>query len=262
VLSTDSGFAVINTLPIEDYLKGVVPHEIGALKEDAFEALKAQAVAARTYAYAHLGSRKSQGFDVFADTRDQVYNGSKEENSLVNKAIESTSGIVIKYNENLIEAFYHSTCGGKTEGTEVWGQVSRPYLLSVSDSANGKAYCEASKYMSWSETFTKAELKAENILIIEKFPSSRVKNLVVFAKDSSYEIVGDKTRWFFTKNGKILPSSLFTIKNNGDSFTVEGSGFGHGIGMCQFGVIARARAGQKFDEILKAYYSGVSVDSF
>jgi stage II sporulation protein D len=281
VLSTDSGIAVINQLSIEDYLKGVVPYEIGKLKQEEFEALKAQAVAARTYAYHHLDSRKSQGFDVYADTRDQVYNGKDGEDPLVNEAISATNDLVIKYNGKLIEAFYHSTCGGKTESPEVWGQESRPYLVSVSDFANSKAFCESSRYTHWEEAFSNAELadlfkknaehakadrvfsfsKVERIFITEKFPSGRVKRLVVLTDNGSFEVFGDRTRWLFARSGKILPSALFSISQDKNGFAIKGSGFGHGIGMCQIGVISRAREGQKFDEILKAYYTDVSVEN-
>jgi stage II sporulation protein D len=282
VLATDSGIAVINRLSVEDYLKGVVPHEIGKLQADGFEALKAQAVAARTYAYKHLNSRKSQGFDVYADTRDQVYSGSDGEDSLVNAAILATRDLVIKHNGNLIEAYYHSTCGGKTESPEVWEQESRPYLLSVSDSANGRVFCELSRYMKWEEKFTAAELvnlfrknaasakadrifpfgKVELILITEKFPSGRVKRLVIFTDKGSFEVFGDRTRWLFARDGKILPGSSFTISQNKNQFTLSGSGFGHGIGMCQMGTIARAKEGQTYEEILKAYYTGVSIEAY
>ncbi len=282
VLFTDSGIAVINRLSVEDYLKGVVPHEIGTLKEDAFEALKAQAVAARTYAYSHLGSRKSQGFDVYADTRDQVYSGSDGEDSLINVAILATKDLVIKHNGNLIESYYHSTCGGKTESLEVWEKESKPYLLSVSDSADGRPFCELSKYMKWEEKFTHSELvnlfqknatnakadkifpfnKIEQIFITEKLPSGRVKRLVVLTDKGSFEVFGDKTRWLFAKQGKILPGSSFTISRNKNEFTINGSGFGHGIGMCQMGTIARAREGQAFDEILKVYYTGISIEAY
>jgi len=282
VLSTDSGLAVINSLSVEDYLKGVVPHEIGRLKRNEIEALKAQAVAARTYAYHHLGSRKSQGFDVYADTRDQVYNGKNDEDSITNEAILATRGLVIKHNGNLIEAYYHSTCGGKTDSPEVWDSGTRPYLVSVSDSATGKAFCEISRYRNWEEKFTKAELgklfqknivnakvenafpfsKVEQVFITEKFPSGRVKRLVVFTDKGSFEVYGDRTRWLFQRDGKSLPSALFSISREKDNFTINGSGFGHGIGMCQMGVIARARGGQKFDDILKAYYTDVNIEEY
>ena len=282
VLSTDSGIAVINRLPVEDYLKGVVPHEIGRLKRDRFEASKAQAVAARTYTYSHMDSRKSQGFDIYADTRDQVYSGSDGEDSLTNEAIRATRDLVIKYNGNLIEAYYHSTCGGKTETPEVWGQESKPYLVSVSDSAEGRAFCEPSRYIKWEEKFDKAKIadifqknaenaradkifsfsKVEQIFITEKFPSERIKTLVVFTDKGSFEVSGDRVRQLFARNGKSLPSSMFTVSQNKNDFTVNGSGFGHGIGMCQYGAMARAKAGQTFEEILKAYYTGVTIEPY
>jgi len=282
VLSTDSGLAVINVVLIEDYLKGLVPHEIGKLKRDEMEALKAQAVAARTYAYRHLGSRKSQGFDIYADVRDQVYNGKADEDSLANEAILATAGLVIKYNGDIIESYYHSTCGGKTESAEIWGQEGKPYLLPISDSANGRPFCELSRYMKWEETFSKAELidlfqmnaadaradkifsfnKIEQILVTEKFPGGRVKRLVVFTDKGSFEVFGDRTRRLFARNGKFLPGLLFGISQNGDNFTITGSGYGHGIGMCQMGTRARAKAGQNFEEILKAYYAGVTVEAY
>jgi len=282
VLSTDSGLTIINTLPIEDYLKGVVPHEIGRLKREDIEALKAQAVAARTYAYHHLDSRKSQGFDIFADTRDQVYNGKNGEDSIANEAILATNGLVIKYDGNLIEAYYHSTCGGKTESLEVWEQESKPYLVAVSDSAGDRAFCELSKYMKWEETFGKGELvslfqknamdaradktfsfgKVEQIVITEKFSGGRAKRLVVFTDKGSFEVFGDRIRRLFARDGKILPSIPLSISQDKGVFTVIGSGFGHGIGMCQMGTRARAKEGQTFEEILKAYYTGVSIEKY
>ncbi len=282
VLSTDSGLTIINTLPIEDYLKGLVPHEIGNLKQDEMEALKAQAVAARTYAYRHLDSRKSQGFDMYADTRDQVYNGISGEDSLANEAILATAGLVIKYNGDLIESYYHSTCGGRTESAEVWGQEGKPYLVPVSDSADGRPFCELSKYMKWEEVFNKEELvslfqknaldaradktfsfgKIEQILITEKFPGGRAKRLVVITDKGSFEVFGDRIRRLFAREGKILPSILFSISQNKDTFTVTGSGYGHGIGMCQMGTRARAKEGQTFEKILKTYYTGVSIEKY
>jgi stage II sporulation protein D len=282
VLSADSGLTIINTLPIEDYLKGLVPHEIGNLKRDEMEALKAQAIAARTYAYHHLDSRKSQGFDIYADTRDQVYNGKAEEDSLANEAISATAGLVIKYNGDLIEAYYHSTCGGRTESAEIWGQEGKPYLVPVSDSANGKAFCEFSKYIKWEEIFNGEELvslfqknaldaradktfsfsKIEQIIVTEKFPGGRAKRLVVFTDKGSFEVFGDRIRRLFAREGKFLPSIPLGISQNKNIFTVTGSGYGHGIGMCQMGTRARAKEGQTFEKILKTYYTGVSIEKY
>ncbi|GHV16923.1 hypothetical protein AGMMS49938_17360 [Fibrobacterales bacterium] len=282
VLSADTGNTVINRIAVEDYLKGVVPHEIGKLGKDGFEALKAQAVAARTYAYHHLGSRKSLGFDVFADTRDQVYNGRDGEDSLVNAAILGTQNLVIKYKGKLIEAFYHSTCGGNTDSPEVWGQEQKPYLVSVSDlDENSREFCYLSKYMSWEEKFSDAELvnfmqkntanaradkifafgKIDQIFVTEKFKSGRIKRLVVFTDKGSFEVFGDRVRWLFARDGKILPSALFEVSHSGKEWKVAGKGSGHGIGMCQMGAIARAKAGQNFEQILKAYFTDVMIEN-
>ena len=106
ILAVSNGkkLTVINVLPVEDYLKGVVPHEIGKLDESMVEALKVQAVAARTYAYHHFNSRASLGFDVYATVQDQVYNGSAGDSPLPSAAIESTAGVFLTYNDNFIEA--------------------------------------------------------------------------------------------------------------------------------------------------------------
>ena len=102
----------INVIDIENYLRGVVPYEIGRLDESKFEALKAQAVAARTYAYKHFGSRHSHGFDIYADTRDQVYKGLQSASDVTDRAVRETEGVVMTYNGEFITAYYHSTCGG------------------------------------------------------------------------------------------------------------------------------------------------------
>jgi stage II sporulation protein D len=192
----------------------------------------------------------------------------------------STRGIVIKHEGKLIEAYYHSACGGKTETPEVWRQESKPYLISVNDAAGGRAFCSVSKYAKWEEKFSKAELaalfqknassarvekifpfnKVEQIFIIEKFPSGRVKTIVVITDKDFFEVIGDRARWLFQRNGKILPSASFSIIQGKNDYTISGSGYGHGIGMCQVGAIERAKAGQKFDEILKTYYNGAIVE--
>ncbi len=105
---------VINILNIEDYLKGVVPCEIGKVSKNLVEVAKAQAVAARTYACAHLNQYQNLGFDLYATIQDQVYKGIGCENELTNRAIEKTKGLILTYKNRPIEAKYHSTCGGKT----------------------------------------------------------------------------------------------------------------------------------------------------
>jgi len=192
----------------------------------------------------------------------------------------ATAGLVLKYEGNTIEAYYHSTCGGKTESAEIWGQEGKPYLQPVSDSAEGRVFCELSRYMKWEEKYSRAELvemfqknaadaradkifpfsKIQQISITERFPGGRVKKLAVSTDKGSFEVFGDRTRRLFTREGKFLPGLFFDISQSGDTFTITGSGYGHGIGMCQMGTRARAREGQTFEEILKVYYTGVSIE--
>ena len=150
---------VVNQLPVELYLQGVVPGEIGRLDSSMFAALESQAVAARTYAYRHFGSRQSLGFDVFDDTRDQVYQGLSGEAALPNQAVRSTAGVVMLHNQQLINAYYLSTCGGHTADLQTWGQNSLSYLQAVPDvDEHGKAWCQASSYSNWSFTYTWEQL--------------------------------------------------------------------------------------------------------
>ncbi len=280
VVNNGKKLTVINVLPVEDYLKGVVPHEIGKLDETMIEALKVQAVAARTYAYHHYNSRASLGFDVYATVQDQVYNGSAGESPLPSAAIDSTTGVVLTYNDNFIEAYYHSTCGGYTEGVEVWGLAPVPYLRSQSDLiAPDSAWCNSSSYSAWKKVYSGKELVSmfqknfkearaegksnfsgiQQIEVKSKFPSGRINELEILTNKGIFTVKGDKIRWLFKEGSKILPSAKFSIEKNGKVWVIDGSGFGHGIGMCQMGARARAKAGQNFKEILEAYYPGATL---
>ena len=131
--ATDSGLLVVNRLPMDDYLRGVVPLEIGNRTSAEMAAVQAQAVAARTYAYKHLTDTRP--FDMYATVQDQVYGGVDAEKPLSDTAITTTSDVVVLYNGQPITTPYHSTCGGSTAGvSEVWyDQPDQPYLRPVSD---------------------------------------------------------------------------------------------------------------------------------
>ena len=103
----------VNVVDVEEYLRGVVPYEIGKLDSSRFSALESQAIAARTYAYKHFGSRESLGFDVYADTKDQVYKGLASATPLTDSAVKATAGIVMTYDGQFIIAYYHSPAGAK-----------------------------------------------------------------------------------------------------------------------------------------------------
>ncbi len=157
----DDGLTLVNVLELESYLRGVVPWEIGRPGQSGLAALEAQSVAARTYTVAHLGERQAHGFDVWADTRDQVYKGLEGTDRWCDLAIESTAGLVLRHDGAEIEAYYSSTCGGTTSNVhEVWQRPSRPYLRSHSDRGrDGKAYCAGSSQFQWHDTWTRDEIE-------------------------------------------------------------------------------------------------------
>ena len=161
-LGRSTGLTLVNAIELEDYLRGVVPWEIGRHQRDALAALEAQAVAARTYTVSHLGARRDRGFDVFADVMDQVYRGARDEDPLCNEAIEHTAGLVLRDGDREIEAYYSACCGGVTSQVEeVWAREARPYLISHWDGPEGAdPWCAGYRHYHWRETWPRAELEA------------------------------------------------------------------------------------------------------
>jgi stage II sporulation protein D len=284
---TDSGFLVVNKVPMDSYLRGVVPLEIGNRTAAEMAAVQAQAVAARTYAYKHLTAARS--FDMYATVQDQVYGGVDAEKPLSDSAIASTADIIVLYNGQPITTPYHSTCGGSTAGvSEVWyDQPDEPYLRPVSDKIAGSDhyYCDPSPRFAWTQNYDAAGLRA----VLEKYlasytsapksglgkitdvreagrtASGRLRALAVQTDAGTYTLRGNDIRFVLRDpKGAILNSTLISVseeKSSGEvsGLTVSGRGYGHGIGMCQWGAIGRARAGQNFRTILETYYPGTTL---
>jgi len=281
------GMSFINVLDMEDYLRGVVPLEIGNLKSQDIEAVKAQAVAARTYAYRRMAQRAAAAFDLVHTVSDQVYGGANAEAPTSDMAVRLTKDLVMAYDDGLISAYYHSTCGGRTANIEdVWGGEAYPYLRSVSDVAPvGRAYCGESSSFSWTERWSVGRLAAiirrysaegnlnppfgagalRSVEVRERFACGRVKTLSVVSSSGEHVTGGDKARFLLRRDGnmnQVLRSAKFNSASiSGGEAVISGGGYGHGIGMCQVGAIGRARAGQDFEQILRAYYSGISIRS-
>lgn len=283
VAGSGGGITVINIVPIEDYLLGVVPLEIGPREPYEQAAVRAQAVAARTYALANLAARAELGFDLFATVDDQVYGGLGVERVEASAAVRDTRGQVLIYDRRPIRAFYHSTCGtGTTQVDEVLDRPPAPYLQPVADLApDGTAYSSISPRYQWEWTWSPDELNGrvrdrlaeylgvasdevgpiDRIRILRRTPSGRVLDLEVGGPGSVYVLNRLDIRIVFQNSeGRILFSTEFDVIDGPDgSVTFRGRGYGHGAGMCQWGAIARARAGQDYEEILTAYYTGAEV---
>jgi len=280
----DRKVAAVNRLGMEPYLFGVVPGEIGFFSPDLVEAIEAQAVAARTYAFSHRGQYGAKDYDVVADVMDQVYGGVKRERPIVTAAVWATRGEVLRFDGAFVKAYYHSTCGGRTEDIgSVWSKPPEPYLVGADDDD----WCSWSSYWDWEETCTRKWLdstvavfvageksgskgmgKLKELRVAKRRASGRVDLLELVFEKGTLGVGGDRSRWVFgrpSKNTAILPSANYNLvfDSKGDGWTkvtIRGKGYGHGVGMCQCGAIGRARAGQSHTDILLAYYTGASLD--
>ncbi len=262
-----SRLAAINILPLEDYLRGVVPREIGTTRPELFAAIQAQAVAARTYTIRNLGRRRALGFDLFATTDDQVYGGAGAEHVLTDSAVRSTAGEVLVYGTDLVEAFYHSTCGGHTTSRSDAWTGDQPYLRGVPDLVGDTAACISSRYFRWTERYagdTLARLMAPadtlTWSLVTRETDGRALRLSLIRGDSVSSSRGDAIRWFLRRpGGEVLRSTLFDLAWDSGVLVVSGRGWGHGIGLCQVGAQGRARAGHRYAEILAHYYPGTRI---
>ena len=276
----DSSLLALNWLWVEDYLKGVIPFEMGKRTQSEFEALKAQVLTARTYALYQIQKSDIKGFDLESTVLDQMYGTMDKEESLVNKAIVETEGEVITYKGKFIQAFYHANCGGMTESVdEVWGHNRVPYLVSVWD----KDFCSWYKRYKWKVVWEREKLEKslpqylkeyaedppdtvgqiKDIKIKKRSKSGRVKFLEIKTDKDKFRVEKDKIRWVIRNADNpeaILPSTFFDLKivknseGDIDSIIFEGRGNGHGAGMCQTGAIGMAREGYTYRQILKHYY--------
>ena len=283
ILPNGGNVRLVNIIYIEDYLRGVVPPEIGPRDQSEFEAVKAQAIAARTYTMAHLQQYGGEPYDMKSTIIDQVYQGLRVEDKLVDRAIKATAGEVIMYNDEFINAYYHSTCGGMTDDiSEVWDRKAEPYLKPVPDTSGNW-----SKYFQWRERFTEPQLRGRleqylsrdrgrdmhitpiiDVVATGQTSGGRVTQLVIRTQDDSYTFQKDRIRWVIGRSSNpdlILPSTRFTVQVSRDAsnrvtaITFDGGGYGHGVGMCQCGAIGKAREGWTSNQILTYFYTGVEI---
>ncbi|HZI89865.1 MAG TPA: SpoIID/LytB domain-containing protein, partial [Candidatus Polarisedimenticolia bacterium] len=237
IFASDSGgVTLVNVIGLEDYLRSVLPNEIGTPPETDFEAVKAQAVAARSYTIAYLGRRAPFGFDLYATVEDQVYAGVTRENAQSERAVQATRGEVLVSEGQPIKALYSSACGGRTANVEdVWPWDPTPYLRSVRDDAGEGTtpYCSLSANFRWREewdpeTFLEivrqygavespaaASLggKLLDVRVDKRSRSDRVQDLGISTSKGDITFHGDRTRWVLRrgKNRAILRSSFFKI---------------------------------------------------
>ncbi len=290
IKSNDKGITVVNTVAIEEYLKAVVPSEMETSAD--IEALKAQAVVARTYAIATRGKHKKSGYDLCNTTCCQVYKGVREENVKTNKAVTDTKGLVIFHAGKPINAYYCASCGGYTESAEEAWPGAQPVQYAKVIKC---PHCLKDSKMSWSYKIKVSEfiskMRAAGFSIndinsaelYDKTRSGRYNTVEmrgsfgtlyysaeIFRKifgnnnirSSFFNIIIDKPK-IVTKNFKfskiddiIKARNNYNNNNSQNSYiTFAGSGYGHGVGMCQHGAKKMAAGGKNFRHIINYYFT-------
>ncbi len=288
----DDGVITINIIEIDDYLKGVLPSEVGYLAQNQYEAYRAQAIASRSYALSKLEEKKNEMYDLQATILDQVYKGVPGEHELASRAVDETRGLVAVWDGEPIKAYYSSCCGGHTADirtTWPW-KTPYPYLYGVRDTvrANGsRSLCSRSSHFRWKVVWSGERLyqvlrktlpselrisrgsvgRVKDVRITGVGLDGRVKEVEIVTDKGSYRVVGDRIRWVLKPDpdsDRILNSTMFKLdikKTRGHilRMTAVGGGNGHGVGLCQTGAIRMAELGFSGEEIVQHYYPGVRV---
>ncbi|MCS6829855.1 MAG: SpoIID/LytB domain-containing protein [Armatimonadota bacterium] len=248
---------VLNVLPLEEYLLGVVPLEMPP--SFPAEALKAQAIAARSWTVRNRHKHEADGADVCDGTHCQVYGDATVERESATLAVQNTAGIIMVKDDAPVDGVYTADCGGQPapDGST---------LPTVDRDESGRDYCVANPAHYWSLRFSFREVwqalgedsppevpKGKvNVQIVQTDESGRVVTFRILCGDRTREVEGTKLRSRLS-----LPSTLLRVRlEQGDVIVFEGSGSGHGKGLCQWGAAGRARAGQKAEDILRVYYPG------
>ena len=262
VTAADKGLLVVNELPLEEYLIGLINCEISSAWP--MEAVKSQAVIARSYAVFQKQARRGAPYQLESSVMDQVYNGSDLEDSRAARGVQETAGEVLLFDDKVIQAFYHSNCAGHTEASKnVWG-MSIAYLRGVPCQ-----YCIESNPIRWEQNIPLA--KVETALRAAGFQVSGLKELKVQGRNESgrvQEVAVGSARGRVAVPGAAFRKALgytavkstnFEIRVSGDDCLISGSGNGHGVGLCQWGAKQRATDGFQYHEILSYYYPGVKL---
>ena len=260
----DSEILVVNVLGIEKYLSSVVGSEMPA--KWPIEALKAQAIASRTYALKQKGNNL---FDIDSTQKNQVYNGLESRTYKTIRAVKSTRSLVLTYKNKLINALFHSSSGGMTENSQDVWKNKYPYLSSVKD------FDKNNPKFRWQKKISSNELidlfpkigGLKNIEILDITSTGRVKNVKLIGVYGSDQISGVVLRKRLGLKSNFVRFKFFEEELNNKlpskkGLIVFGQGSGHGVGMSQWGAKYLASRGQKAERILKHFYRGVQIKPF
>lgn len=248
---------IINVLPLEHYLYGVLYHEIS--QEWPLEAIKAQAIASRTFALYQSEFNKDKEYDVTNDIYSQVYGGATSEKWRTNKGVDMTKGQVLTYKGIIFPTYFHATCAGHTEDASNLWKIDIEPLKGVACN-----FCEKSPHYKWEKVIGLSEIRnilkesgiavkeVKSIHIAARNASGRISNIIIKTDDQEIPMSGKDFRMLVGPN--IIRSTNFTIKTLFGMVQFTGLGWGHGVGLCQWGAYGMAKNGYDLQAILKHYY--------
>ncbi|MDD7578614.1 MAG: SpoIID/LytB domain-containing protein [Elusimicrobia bacterium] len=261
IIPAGNSFHLVEHAPLETYLYGVLPYEMSYTWP--LEALKAQAVAARTYTLKSLENVKNQNFDLYSDVRSQMYKGGGKQYDSVKKAVDETRGQVLTFDDKLFYTYYHANCGGGTDDVRSWN----PGAASIKPLSGASCkYDSHSKSHSWQMNVSHAKVLAyaktvgltgtlKSIKIARKTDTGRATNLTIRTSKGSKTVACGKFR--LATGIRSCKINKVSIRNKDVHF--EGKGYGHGVGMCQDGANGMAKSGKDYRKILKNYYPGAKI---
>lgn len=255
--------AVINRIALEEYLYGVLYNEVS--HRWPMEAIKAQGIAARTFALYQARQNKLQDYDLTNDIYSQVYSGATSERWATTRAVKLTLGKVLTYKGDIFPAYYHATCGGKTEdAANLWDIDMEPLKGAEC------GFCKDSPHYKWTKSVPLSEIgkklgdngykigNIKSVIVMGRNKSGRVDKIEIKDdSDVSCILTGKDFRKMMGPND--LRSTNFEPSINKDKLTLNGIGWGHGVGLCQWGAKGMAEHGKKMEEILNIYYPGAEI---
>jgi stage II sporulation protein D len=259
IVPDGKGLLVVDELLLEEYLVGLINCEISS--QWPIESVKAQAVVARSYALYQKEAKKNQFYHLETSVIDQVYAGCDIEDSRSARAVEETRGEVLTFRGKVIRAFFHSICGGHTEASENVWTMKIPYLRGVECQ-----YCLMSPSVRWEQALPKKKVESllrtggvkisglRDVRPKTRYPSGRIEFLDIISSRGVATIPAVTFRKLIGYS--VIRSTNFEVTASESELVFAGAGYGHGVGLCQWGAKQRAEEGFNYREILEYYYPG------
>lgn len=253
---------IINELPLETYLYGVLYHEIS--QKWPLEAIRAQAIVSRAFALYQIQISKDKIYDVTSDVYSQMYGGATSEKGRTTKGVNITRGEILTYKGKIFPTYFHATCAGRTEdASQLWDIDLEPLKGGPCN------FCQESPHYKWEKVVDFSEIRdalkesgipvkeVKGLSITERNVSGRVSKLIIQADDKEIPMSGKDFRMLIGPN--IIRSTNFTIETMFGMVQFTGLGWGHGVGLCQWGAYGMAKSGYDLKAIINHYYPGAEI---